>query len=646
MATVASRSLKPPLALSSEPSLQPSFQLVGEPLPLLETSQLPHTQEETEEGAADDSSTSHDSELSQATSTLEAAVPTVRTEQHSSVAHGARSSTGAESVALAKMDVVLYKRASTAPPTLPGRDSIESQEHAHTTEEKAPDSDGWSKLAPSTQRNWRRSTGSSDTSSKSMIHIASAAVILTELSLRGDGGCLRCSELGSAHREEPLPPSRVLTAQGEKNVPASNEAGTESISAAPGTGQQAERDAFALREAEELFGASLVFVATSPAVASARPNLARTSHNSQAPKHATPWPTHDRTSQAAEASRAPDLIDWLSPVAGERSVPPPPPSTPPPPSMPPPLPVAPSGKPSSFSGAPAHDPVPLLQLSGFKRERMAPSESPVKKWVVKPAACIGSKMISSICKLGVLRKPTVPRSREHDAMMSHMLHVPDGTASSTGSAQSTAGSSSKSDSAKATPEMVSLMAAVGVASSVRNSASLAAPTPRIQCFLTFSPSLGGLMTLQWSSKPPKASLAYFVPETAPSPAKLKQNGGKYELMREVGDVQSRRYYQAWCQFVRIAHSFRGEVGFLRYMTPEPKVAVYFMDKDLAIAQLGAKGFNLQLIRSVAAVPLQVDGAAGTQAAEPGFLRQVAWKAGGASLELRAAPSVPLGDLAS
>ena len=101
-------------------------------------------------------------------------------------------------------------------------------------------------------------------------------------------------------------------------------------------------------------------------------------------------------------------------------------------------------------------------------------------------------------------------------------------------------------------------------------ASTAAPPPDgPRCYLVadFSPTTahpeappGATLYQHWSAEPIDGALACFAPRKTVPAFKLKQNGGKSELVRDA--AIGPKYYGGWTAFVKAAVSFQGDFTFL------------------------------------------------------------------------------------
>ena len=79
---------------------------------------------------------------------------------------------------------------------------------------------------------------------------------------------------------------------------------------------------------------------------------------------------------------------------------------------------------------------------------------------------------------------------------------------------------------------------------------------------------GATLYQHWSAEPIENALACFAPRKAVPAFKLKQNGGKSELVRDA--AIGPKYYGGWTAFVKAAVSFQGDFTFLTSPAEAPK----------------------------------------------------------------------------
>ena len=81
-------------------------------------------------------------------------------------------------------------------------------------------------------------------------------------------------------------------------------------------------------------------------------------------------------------------------------------------------------------------------------------------------------------------------------------------------------------------------------------------------YLTFTAASAGTLFLNWSHEPVEGALAYFRPQKNVPKFKFKKNGGRSEILRDCAMMKIKRHYSGWCQFVKLAKSFQGEIVIL------------------------------------------------------------------------------------
>jgi len=80
------------------------------------------------------------------------------------------------------------------------------------------------------------------------------------------------------------------------------------------------------------------------------------------------------------------------------------------------------------------------------------------------------------------------------------------------------------------------------------------------CYLTWEETSNGSLFLNWSENGvnDEKSLAYFTPQKAVPKYKFKTKGGKDECTRGTNS-DKKNLYQAWCNFVKLAKEYNGQV---------------------------------------------------------------------------------------
>mmetsp|Transcript_90262 Transcript_90262/g.135335 ORF Transcript_90262/g.135335 Transcript_90262/m.135335 type:complete len:175 (+) Transcript_90262:138-662(+) len=84
------------------------------------------------------------------------------------------------------------------------------------------------------------------------------------------------------------------------------------------------------------------------------------------------------------------------------------------------------------------------------------------------------------------------------------------------------------------------------------------------CYLIYEPSSGGRLMLFYSrSEIPLNAIGFWCagPKNSIQGFKFKQAGGRVELIKGIagGDSNRRRYFDGWCQFVKLAKAKNGSV---------------------------------------------------------------------------------------
>jgi hypothetical protein len=86
-----------------------------------------------------------------------------------------------------------------------------------------------------------------------------------------------------------------------------------------------------------------------------------------------------------------------------------------------------------------------------------------------------------------------------------------------------------------------------------------------RAYLVFDTGNAGTFFLQWTETAEllEGALAVFEPKGPVARHKLTTNGGRSELMRDVsGPGKSKRFFQAWIQFIKLANQAGGTFTFL------------------------------------------------------------------------------------
>ena len=91
---------------------------------------------------------------------------------------------------------------------------------------------------------------------------------------------------------------------------------------------------------------------------------------------------------------------------------------------------------------------------------------------------------------------------------------------------------------------------------------------------------GATLYQHWSAEAIENALASFAPRKAVPAFKLKQNGGKSELVRDA--AIGPKYYGGWTAFVKAAVSFQGDFTFLTSPAEAP-VHLYHISGDAGVS---------------------------------------------------------------
>ena len=154
------------------------------------------------------------------------------------------------------------------------------------------------------------------------------------------------------------------------------------------------------------------------------------------------------------------------------------------------------------------------------------------------------------------------------------------------------------------------------------------------CYLTFTDSSQGSLFTHWSTEPVEGALASYAPAKAPPAFKLKQNGGRQELVRECGGPKIATFYQGYCQYLKAAGAAAGPFTVLEadgHGHPGlPTVAVYMIDAAETITRCEAgKEYSLDGMKALAVLPAAAMDLEGVQKTLLAVFMQTASKAGAA-----------------
>ena len=139
------------------------------------------------------------------------------------------------------------------------------------------------------------------------------------------------------------------------------------------------------------------------------------------------------------------------------------------------------------------------------------------------------------------------------------------------------------------------------------SVSKAEAVSGVQAYLTFSDSSHGSLFLHWSATRVEGALASFVPQAAVPQFKLTANGGRSEIMRDVGGPNPKRFYEGWASFVKSCRAFAGRFVFVANHKDVP-VAVYMTDEHGNVLRVReGESITLERIVAVGVVPIAAVG---------------------------------------
>jgi len=84
------------------------------------------------------------------------------------------------------------------------------------------------------------------------------------------------------------------------------------------------------------------------------------------------------------------------------------------------------------------------------------------------------------------------------------------------------------------------------------------------CYLVYESDSGGKLMLIYSRGPvPENAVGFWCPGEGESIQgfKFKQAGGRSELIKGIagGDLNRRKYYSGWCQFIKLAYQKKGKL---------------------------------------------------------------------------------------
>ena len=128
------------------------------------------------------------------------------------------------------------------------------------------------------------------------------------------------------------------------------------------------------------------------------------------------------------------------------------------------------------------------------------------------------------------------------------------------------------------------------------------PSNCVRCSLIFSEANGGCFLEQWSSRLVEGALAAFVPQRPVPEFRLRNNGGRNEILRNVGGPNAKRFFMGWTRFVKIARGAEGIFCHLANLKQLP-VAIYVHDEQMRVARLPlGVSTDMRSVKAVAATP--------------------------------------------
>ena len=124
----------------------------------------------------------------------------------------------------------------------------------------------------------------------------------------------------------------------------------------------------------------------------------------------------------------------------------------------------------------------------------------------------------------------------------------------------------------------------------------------VRCSLLFSEANGGCFFEQWSHWVVEGALAAFVPQRPVPDFKLRNNGGRNEILREAAGPNAKRFFMGWTHFLKIARGADGIFCHLANLKQLP-VAIYLHDEQMRVARLPlGVSTDLRSVKAVAAAP--------------------------------------------
>ncbi|KAL1527935.1 hypothetical protein AB1Y20_009306 [Prymnesium parvum] len=141
----------------------------------------------------------------------------------------------------------------------------------------------------------------------------------------------------------------------------------------------------------------------------------------------------------------------------------------------------------------------------------------------------------------------------------------------------------------------------------KDSEAAAVPSSALACHLVFSDRNHGTFFMQWAEGPVATcvtgALMAFVPRRSVPKHKMR-DGGRSELMRDVGSAHKKRFYEGWVSFIKTAYSYDGTLHFLSNLDVSGRqVAIHFNDDRMGVHRLPIGGaLDFTGLRAIAVVP--------------------------------------------
>tara|TARA_B100000780_G_scaffold74643_1_gene50194 strand:- start:35 stop:505 length:471 start_codon:yes stop_codon:yes gene_type:complete len=95
------------------------------------------------------------------------------------------------------------------------------------------------------------------------------------------------------------------------------------------------------------------------------------------------------------------------------------------------------------------------------------------------------------------------------------------------------------------------------------------------CYLTFTEASQGSLFFHWSDEPVEGALAQHTPTKPPPAFKMKDTGGRQEIIRGMVGPGSNKFYEGYCQYLKAAAAGGGP--FVITAEGPLEVSVYILD---------------------------------------------------------------------